>query len=338
MTGQKKTEGAEMKISVIVCTYNRSQSLVRALDSVAAQKLPASLKWEVLVVDNNSCDQTREVVEDFCRRHPGRFRYLFERQQGKSHALNAGVCEAKGEILAFLDDDVTIEPTWLDNLTLPLRNGEWAGTGGRVIPAPTPILPDWLARDGPYSMLGIVCAHFDLGDKPLDLDLYHAPYGANMAFQKSMFERYGGFRIDLGPSPGSEIRNEDTEFGRRLMAAGECLRYEPSAIVYHPAPEQRLQKDFFLRWWFDFGRAFVREWGRGPAVMGIPRPYLNILKLGTTVMAERLGRWMLSFNPQKRFYNKCWVWMTTGQIREYYRLARTSKAKKDDLVSERSAT
>jgi len=129
----------------------------------------------------------------------------------------------------------------------------------------------------------------------------------------------------LGPSPGNEIRGEDTEFGRRLMAAGERLRYEPSAVVYHSLPEGRVSKEFFLTWWFAYGRALVREWGCGPAVLGIPRPHLNILKLGTTTMAQRLRRWMLSLNPKRRFYYKCRVWLTAGQIREYYRLARSTQ-------------
>src|SRR5208282_2321290 len=91
-----------LNITVILCTYNRCQSLARALDSVAAQTFSESVEWEVLVVDNNSRDQTRDVAEDFCRRYPGRFRYLFEPRQGKSYALNAGIREARGDILALL--------------------------------------------------------------------------------------------------------------------------------------------------------------------------------------------------------------------------------------------
>lgn len=112
-----------MNITVILCTYNRCESLAKALESAAALRLPESVEWEVLVVDNNSTDQTREVVEAFCRRHTGRFRYLFERQQGKSYALNAGIREAGGNVLAFTDEDVTVEPPWLKNLTAALHDG-----------------------------------------------------------------------------------------------------------------------------------------------------------------------------------------------------------------------
>src|SRR5579863_9995619 len=109
-----------MTVTIILCTYNRCQRLARALDSVASSTVSDSVKWEVLVVDNNSTDQTREVAEEFSRSHPGHFRYCFEPKQGKSHALNAGIREARGDILAFLDDDVTVGPTWLQDLTAPL--------------------------------------------------------------------------------------------------------------------------------------------------------------------------------------------------------------------------
>src|ERR1700733_6053483 len=106
-----------MKITVILCTYNRCMSLARTLDSVATQTLPERADWEILVVDNNSRDQTRKVVDEFCRQYPGRFRYIFEPQQGKSHALNTGIREAQGDILAFVDDDVVVAKGWIHNLT-----------------------------------------------------------------------------------------------------------------------------------------------------------------------------------------------------------------------------
>lgn len=311
-----------MNITVIICTYNRCQVLEKALNSVAASKLPESIGWEVLVVDNNSSDGTRDIVADFCRRCPGRFRYLFEPNPGKSYALNTGIREARGDVVAFLDDDLTVEPMWLQNLTANLRNGEWAGTGGRTRLAQKFTPPGWLPLDGPYSLGGILAALFDLGDEPCRLTL--PPYGANMAFQKKMFEKYGFFRTDLGPSPNTEIPrpNEDTEFGRRLLAAGELLRYEPHAIAYHPVPENRIKKDYFLAWWFDYGRAEVREWGRGPDFWGIPRPYLNMLAIGTKLMVPSIWRWMLTLNPERRFRHKCWIWLAAGEMNEFHRLAR----------------
>ena len=320
-------------VTVILCTYNRCGILAKALSSIAASKLPDGVGWEVLVVDNNSTDRTHETVEEFCRQYPERFRYLPEPRPGKSYALNSGIRSAQGEILAFMDDDVIVEPAWLQNLTLPLlRYNAWSGSGGRILPGETVPIPFWLSLDGPYGMGGMVAALFDLGDKPGELD--RPPYGTNMAYRKAMFEKYGDFRTDLGPSPDKAVLrpNEDTEFGRRIMAAGERLRYEPSAIVYHPISEDRLTKQYFLGWLFDCGRAATRELGRRPDILGIPRRYLTIPKIVLTMLTPRALQWAFASTPQRRFYHKCFVWMAAGQIQEIRRQAREADLKKDDTI------
>jgi len=296
---------------VILCTYNRCQSLGKALNSAAALKLPNSVEWEVLVVDNNSRDRTPEIVEGFCERYPDRFRYLFEPQPGKSHALNAGIREARGDVVAFMDDDVTTEPTWLQNLTAALHDGEWVGAGGRILPEWTDPPPHWLSREGRYATAPL--AAFDLGHEAGELT--EPPFGTNMAFRKSLFEKYGGFRTDLGPCPGSLIRGEDTEFGRRLMLAGERLRYEPSAVVYHPVPKERIQKQYFQTWWFDKGRADIREFGirlnTKYYFRGIPLYLFRNLAVATL-------RWMVAVGPV-RFSCKLQVWSKLGEIVECHR-------------------
>jgi glucosyl-dolichyl phosphate glucuronosyltransferase len=304
-----------MRITVILCTYNRCRSLARALESVAASELPISVEWDVLVVDNNSRDQTREVIQAFCRRYPGRFQYVFEPHPGKSHALNRGIREARGRILAFIDDDVTVDPTWLQNLIKAMDDNEWAGVGGRILPSRTFSCPDWLVLEGRQSMAGIL-ALFDRG--PERGELTEPPYGTNMAFRRDVFEKYGDFRIDLGPAPGSEIRNEDTEFGRRIMAVGERLRYEPAAVVYHEIPQNRLSKQYFLKWWFDYGRAQVREKGRRLKIWGIPRQYFSIPNITLRHLSKRTLQWLLAFNPRERFYRKCMVWVAAGWLAGTY--------------------
>ena len=308
-----------MNITVVVCTYNRCENLAKTLDSVAASMLPDSVTWEVLVVDNNSNDRTHEAVEGLRRRHGNRFRYLFEPHPGKSHALNAGIHEARGDILAFLDDDVIVEPSWLRNLTAALDSDEWAGSGGRILPAQSFSPPSWLSADEMNTWGAILAGIIDLGDKPCQLGM--APYGSNMAFRKRMFEKYGEFRTDLGPSPDPKIPrpNEDTEFGRRLLAAGERLRYEPFAIVYHPVLPNRIRKEYFLTWWFDYGRSLIREEKRTPHARVTLRYYLGMSAMIVARMAVRTVRWMWSLDPARRFFRKCRVWMTAGQILEIYR-------------------
>jgi glycosyltransferase involved in cell wall biosynthesis len=304
-----------MNITVILCTFNRCQSLPQALVSVAASDLPSSVAWEVLVVDNNSKDRTREVVEDFSRRYPGRFRYLFEPKQGLSQARNTGIREARGEILAFMDDDVTVEPTWLQNLTANLHDGKWAGAGGRILPERSFSPPRWLALEGPNS-LGGTLAFLDLG--PEAGELTEPPYGTNMAFLKVIFEEFGGFRTDLGRSGNGLLGGEDTEIGQRLLGAGKRLRYEPSAVVYHPVVEDRLKKEYFLAWRFNYGRCLIRLKGKGAPVWGIPRHYISIPRRILHLLPTRALQWMVAFDPKQRFMRKCLLWAMAGETVEIF--------------------
>ncbi len=322
-----------MRATVILCTYNRCQSLAKTLESLAASALPGWIDWEVLVVDNNSIDQTREVVEDFCLRYPGRFRYIFEPHPGKSFALNTGVREAHGDVLAFTDDDVSIEPTWLQNLTASLNDGEWAGAGGRTLLEHTFSPPRWLTLEGPDDLGWALAPLFDQG--PQRCEIREAPYGANMAFRKEMFEKHGLFRTDLGPRPGSEIRSEDTEFGRRLLFAGERLRYEPSAVVFHPVPENRVRKPFFLARFFDMGRAILRESRPGPDILGISRRCFTFLRLVGTQLPIEILHWLLTPDRRHRFHQKCETWKTIGQTVESYRQWRSRRRQASEVVSEK---
>jgi glycosyltransferase involved in cell wall biosynthesis len=317
-----------MHISVILCTFNRCRLLPAALESIAASNMPAGMLWEVLVVDNNSTDQTREVVETFSRQYPGRFRYLFESRPGKSYALNAGIAAAGGDALAFMDDDVTVAPEWLRNLVAPLQEGGFAGTGGRVEPRWTTDPPNWLPHEG-WAAAGPLVS-FDRGDR--GCILAESPVGTNMAFPRRAFEQYGGFRVDLGPSPHNEIRNEDSEFARRLLRAGERLYYVPSAVVYHPVTEDRLSKSYFLTWWFDKGRSEIRE-------SGIPRDDGRMIRGIPLGMFRRVARWAIqwsiTFHPRRRFETKLKTWYNAGALTECHRSFRPSSAISEAAVVNR---
>jgi len=194
--------------------------------------------------------------------------------------------------------------------------------------------PAWLALGKPYQMGGVLAAMYDLGDQACEIEITRAPYGVNMAFRKEMFEKYGLFRTDLGPSPNRKVPrpNEDTEFGRRLMAKGERLRYEPSAIVYHPVPRERVRKDYFLTWWFDYGRALIREKGESPPVWRIPRHYFSIPKMLGVCLLPRALKWLTTMDPMERFAAKCWTWLMAGEIVETYRLARENRRQRDSTT------
>jgi len=146
--------------------------------------------------------------------------------------------------------------------------------------------------------------------------LSEPPFGTNMAFRREMFEKYGGFLVELGPRPGSEIRNEDSEFGCRLLAAGERLRYEPSAVVCHPVQDNRIEKKYFLAWWFHKGEANIRQFGIRPGTKyfaaGVPLYLFRNLAVWAL-------KWLVAINPSGRFSNKLSVWTKAGEILECYR-------------------
>lgn len=316
-----------MKLSVILCTYNRARTLRAALGSIAASQVPRGVDWEVLVIDNNSRDKTRELVEEYCVRFPQVFRYIFEARQGKSYALNTGLREASGDVIAFMDDDVSVDPTWLQNLTEPLQGGAYMGAGGMICAPKEVMLPPWISVTGRCSLAGVL-ALFDRG--PVRIELTDPPYGTNMAFRREMFDKYGVFRTDLGPSAGSEIRGEDTEFCLRLMKLGIPLIYVPDAIVHHEVPKERLRKAYFLRWYFDYGRSLIRTGEPKPDVAGIPRPLIRILNHLLLLIPKQIVQWLVTLKPTERFFAKTQLWMLAGETVEIHNQWLIDKAQRGE--------
>jgi hypothetical protein len=139
-------------------------------------------------------------------------------------------------------------------------------------------------------------------------------FGGNMAFRRAVFEKHGMFRTDLGPGPNHEIprQNEDTDLGRRVLAAGGRLFYEPSAVVFHPVTASRLKKAYFLDWWFDKGRADILMSGLPQKVRtidGVPWRFVRRVIHWT-------ARWMFAFAPSVRFSNRLKVQWLLGTIAE----------------------
>jgi len=233
-----------MNVSVILCTYNRVTLLGRVMEQLAAQKTSPELTWEVLIVDNHSSDATAALAKEYVQRFPGRFRYAYVAQQGKAHALNAALDMVGSEILAFTDDDVDIDPMWLQELIRPFADPMCMGTGGRIVPVFNQGQPPWLRGPLTRELRGPL-VEFDLGDQPQALR--QAPYGANMAFRREIFQRHPRFRTDLGPKGRNAVKGEDIEIAHRLIEAGEPLVYVPTALVRHPVEPDRQRRSYFFR-------------------------------------------------------------------------------------------
>ena len=168
-----------MKFSILIATYNRAAVLQDTLASLACLR-PDAL-WEVIVIDNNSPDNTRQVVEQAMPRFPVPLRYAFEREQGRSAALNCGFRLAQGEIIVTTDDDVRVEPDWLNRIEAGLAAQQCDYIGGRVFPLWGGTPPRWLPQTN--SRLWAVIALLDDGPDPIPLGR-RAALGVNMAMRR----------------------------------------------------------------------------------------------------------------------------------------------------------
>lgn len=234
--------------SVLICTYNRSGLLRETLESLRATQ--SSRTWNIVVVDNNSNDGTREVVETFAAAAPVHVLYLFEARQGKSYALNTGLASSRGEIVVFTDDDVRVGPTWLDEACNALDHDPSIDyTGGPVRPLWEAEPPRWF--DASRSDLWGTLAILDYGPASFVFEeRQRVPLGANMAVRRALMERIGGFHPELGRRGRSLLGQEQAEFFARARARGVRGLYVPSMQLDHHVPAARLTKSYFRRWWY----------------------------------------------------------------------------------------
>lgn len=241
-------------LSVIICTYNRSESLRRTLKSLEAMSVPPDLSWELIVVDNNSKDDTRATVEDFARTSGLNVRYFFEPEQGLSHARNTGVRESKGNLLSFIDDDVVVAKDWLVEIRKAFDDYHAACVGGRILLKDDVRKPEWWdeRHDGPLGA-------FDIGDCVI-LAKANRPrmvgIGANISFRRSVFKKCGVFRTDLGRVGKRLLMGEEVELCERLVEKGETVIYYPKAVVYQCPSHERMTRQYLRRWYFRMGEFY----------------------------------------------------------------------------------
>jgi glycosyltransferase involved in cell wall biosynthesis len=224
-----------MKFSVVIATYNRAAELGETLESLAA--LDVADFWEVIVVDNNSTDSTEETVLEAADKFPVELRYIFEKEQGRSAALNAGIRSAKGEIVVVTDDDVRVEKDWLTKAAEGLEGLKCDYLGGKALPIWSAPRPKWLPTRGGKHWA--VIALLDYGPEPLELG-DRVPLGVNMAFRSDAFTRAGLFDNSIGRKAGTLLGQEVREWCQRARAAELRGYYSPDLVVHHVIPIDRL--------------------------------------------------------------------------------------------------
>jgi glycosyltransferase involved in cell wall biosynthesis len=220
--------------SVIVCTRNRAELLEGCLETLVAER-PA-VPWEIVVVDNASTDATAAVVERSREKASAeRFEYVVEARPGLSAARNRGVEAARGDHLLFTDDDVLVEPGWVDGLCAGFEDPDVAAVAGRVEPEwPSPP-PRWLAG----RQTGLL-ALTDFGGEPRDLADGEVPVGASMAIRASALPAAAEpFDPRLGNRGGDRFAYEEHDLFVRLRRSGRLV-YRPQAVVRHRIAPERM--------------------------------------------------------------------------------------------------
>jgi glycosyltransferase involved in cell wall biosynthesis len=237
-----------VNVSIVVPTRDRRVTLLQLLERILPQA--AASGAEVLVVDNGSTDGTVEALRELEQR--GRVRWITEPTPGATRARNAGARAARGDVIAFVDDDALPVDGWLTALTAPFASDRVAATGGRVRLRFAGSPPPWW--DGG---LADYLAAYDLGPEAIDLGTrpwYDAPRALNMALRRASLLAVGGFDPRLGPRADRPSVGEESDLCLRLLARGAEVRYVPAAVVEHLVDPARLRPEWFFR------RAFWTGW------------------------------------------------------------------------------
>lgn len=234
-----------IRLTVIIATYNRSESLMRTLEGCLCQSLPKEL-WELIVVDNNSTDDTALRVTEFMKTHDSHInmRLFLEREQGISPARNRGFKEGVGEYFAFLDDDEVPAPNWAEvYLEFFDSHPEAAEAGGKMIPLYEYETPKWLSKYTEVLLSGLM----DKGEKMRPFRKGEYPFGGNIALRRSTVEKYGMFSSSLGRTGKKLLGGEEKDYAYRLQVAGETIWYVPQSRIDHVIPRERLTRAFVVR-------------------------------------------------------------------------------------------
>ena len=245
-----------MNACIIVCTYNRAASLRDTLASLRALQSPPGCDWEVVVVDNNSKDDTRAVVEQAQADWP-QLRYEFEGEQGLSAARNHGIACARGATILFTDDDVLPEPDWLAVTLAGLDRHGADACGGYIAPIWESPPPPWLTE----RFHGFLAVRTDRSDDYVMTADSTLPFGANIAFRREVFDRVGPFDTRRGRKGQVLAGGEDGEMFERVLAAGLKVVFLGGARVHHKVEAFRLSKHYFRRWRFQASRNIAQSQG-----------------------------------------------------------------------------
>jgi glycosyltransferase involved in cell wall biosynthesis len=253
-----------MFLDVIIATHDRCTLLQTALSSLLEAPVPVGLQVTITVVDNNSTDQTAQVVQDFISRAGLPIRYLFEPRPGKAFAINTGISFTNGDLVGFIDDDERIDSSWYAHILEAFRDASIDFIGGPYIPQWAVPPPQWLPRQA-RGIIGWF--EFTSSPKRYGKELPDAVLvGGNAVIRRSTLNQIGLYRTDLGS-------HDDQDMFERLLAGGFLGMYLPQLVIYHWIPQERLEKQYFRIWMWRAGPMYARMHERDDSIrkiFGIP--------------------------------------------------------------------
>lgn len=237
-----------LTFSFAICTYNRAFIIHKCLQSILLQK-DVKVDFEILIIDNNSTDNTAQVVRPFVEQNTN-FRYIVEKKQGLSYARNRAITEAKGKWIVYVDDDGILAPNYINRLEFILSNYDYDGFGGKAEPCFFYGRPKWLSKS------------FGLHSLPTTTDPGYINgkdgwlIGCNMVFRKRDLITNGGFNPELGMTKNQVVYGDDDNVQQKLIDAGLKLGFDSQLIVQHIIPPQKLK----LSWHFKSAHAHGINW------------------------------------------------------------------------------
>lgn len=305
-----------MELSVVICTHNRGNLITATLESIRSQLFSKIIRWEVLIVDNNSNDLTKEAIIQFVKSNPDKFRYVHEPEIGLSHARNTGIRKSIGNYISFFDDDTILQPGCLCAIYETFVKYNADCVGGKIIPLWPQKQPVWFIK----QLYGDL-AYLDMGDNELFIrDHTKTFYGANISFSKKVFTKHGFFDTRLGRIGHKLYISEESDMFSRIVKFGGIAVYQPKAVVLHIVGERRVRRDYFRKLHFHAGEHHALLDGRysGKHILGIPlfmfynffKGFLKFIKSFLSMKKDYFFRELILWNFAGYFKGKINIFMT----------------------------
>ena len=238
-------------ISVIICTHNRAFLLPDVLRSLEKTETPENIEIELVMVDNASSDNTFKLITEHEKKSKFKVTPLKEPKKGKTFALNTAIKIARGDLLAFVDDDHIVSRGYFKAICAAVENHpDFNLFCGRITPDWDGTEPLWIHDDTKYPIRPFPIPNFNMGDRVLEVQLdrgMFVPGAGNLVIKKSVFKNIGLFSEELGPKGHNLEGGEDLEFIRRALKHGERLIYIPEILQYHQVDKNKLALKYLIK-------------------------------------------------------------------------------------------